>query len=625
MRVAMRVALLMAAVGIALFAVVVAQPTAGATDPQLTVTGSSFAGVAIAQWQGQFNELDGGDINFTVSSSVIGLNDFCNQTVAFAASDLSYAAGQSACSPTQVPYPYQYVPDVGGSLGFEYNLKGAGGKRIRDLVLNDSTIAGIFTGTITSWNNPAIEALNPNLHLPNEPITSYYRTDPSGENYLLSDYLANTDPGPLATFQEQATVPTTPGTPSAIWADFANGIPPTLHDLVGVNGSDAASQGPASTPGGISYVETAYARNVGFPVASVVNEAGNAVQPTAGNAVEALQGATLNADLTENLSGVFDDTAGDAYPLSSYSYLVTQCSPSLAAAEQPPTTCSGDNGASMMGTAEGAELGQFIDYAVCQGQTQMAALGYAPLSEQLVEDAFAAIGRINGATEPPPPTAANCPNPTITGGTSLISAVGPLTSQATEGRTTLSVSPVTSGDAWVLAVRVANASTTVTSISGGGAGNRWTKLAQVSDATENMDVEEWLGQISNSGPIAVTVQFSRDVSTTWVRLTAQEFTNGGGASTAWAGDVAASTTNDSASSSTITYPTLSPASSGELYVGFSRASSASSAGSTPGFTYESANPNCQYVYDPGVSSSVSPTASQQDGISATVGALIEAS
>ena len=88
--------------------------------------------------------------------------------------------------------------------------------------------------------------------------------------------------------------------------------------------------------------------------------------------------------------------------------------------------------------------------------------------------------------------------------------------------------------------------------------------------------------------------------------------------------MSASAKNDTASS-TITYPTLTPASSGELYVGFSRATSGSSAGGTPGFNYESANANSLYIYDPNVSSNVSPTASQQDGLSLTTGALIKAS
>ena len=187
----------------------------------------------------------------------------------------------------------------------------------------------------------------------------------------------------------------------------------------------------------------------------------------------------------------------------------------------------------------------------------------------------------------------------------------------------MSVSPSTVGDAWVLAVRVSNSSTNVSSITGGGVGADWTKLTRVHDSTQNGDIEEWLGPISKTGSSAVTVHFSRGVSGTKVELDAQEFTNGTGSSTVWADDVSAGAKNDTASS-TITYPTLTPASSGELYVGFSRATSGSSAGDTPGFSYETANTNSLYIYDPNVSSSVSPTASQQDGLSLTTGALIEA-
>ena len=608
-----------------LLAMLAGQPLAGASMPQLTATGSSFAGVAISQWQGQFNELDGGNINFAVSSSVLGLNEFCQQTVDFAASDLSYAAGQSACSPTQVPFHYQYVPDVGGSLAFEYNLTGTTGKQITDLVLNASTIAGIFTGAIASWNDPAIVALNPNAHLPAQQITSFYRSDPSGENYLLSDYLVQTDPHLLAAFQQVASVPN-PGA-SAIWAVFPNGIPannsqfPNLRGLNPVNGADAASQGPVHQPGGISFVETAYAKNVGLPVASVVNEAGNAVAPTAENSVQALEGATLNPDLTENLSGVFDNTAADAYPLSAYSYFVTQCVQKQAAAQN--ASCDG-KGKVTMGSAQGAELSQFIAFVACLGQKSMAELGYTPLPPNLVELAFQAAGRLPGGVTPPPPTAANCPNPTITGGLNSISPVGPLISQASDGGSTLPVSAATVGDAWVLAVRVKDSSAHVSSISGGGAGSQWTKLTRVRDATQNEDVEEWLGPISKTGASVVTVHFSRDVSGTNVELNAQEFTNGEGSSTVWTDDVSAGAKNDTASS-TITYPTLTPASSGELYVGFSQASSSSSAGVTPGFAYENANAKSLSIYDPDVSSSVSPTASQQNGLSVTTGALIEAS
>ena len=613
-------------------AAVVGQQTVGASQPQLTATGSSFVGVAMSQWQGQYNELDGGDINFTPSSSVIGLNEFCAQTVDFAVTDISYGADLSNCGPSQVPYPFQYIPAAGGSLAFQYNLKKANGTRITDLVLNAPTIAGIFTGAISSWDDPTIQALNPTMHLPDEPITPYYRNDPTGENYLLSDYLVSTDPSLLAAFQQVATVPT-PGA-SAIWAEFDNGVPtnpqfPNLHHLVPVTGADAASQGPLRTQGGISYVETAYAKNIGLPVASVLNDAGNAAQPTAEGTSEALQGAVLNADLTENLSGVFDATAASAYPLSGYSYFLVPCSRSLAAAEDPPTTCSGgQDNAPIISSNAGAEFGQFVGFVVCAGQTGMATLGYAPLPEQLVEQAFAAIGRIPGATEPPPPTATSCPNPTITNPSmnDSLSAVGPLFSRASVGRTTLTVSPQSVGDAWVLAVRVSNPSVSVSSITGGGVGGSWTKLAQISDATQNKDLEEWLGPIVQTNSPVITVQFSGPVSGTKVELDAREFSSPSGASTVWTEDTSANAANETASS-TIAYPTLAPTSSGELYVGFSRASSPSYLGlTTPGFTYSYSAANNLYIDDPAVASSVSPVASlQRSGLSLAIGALIRAS
>jgi phosphate transport system substrate-binding protein len=610
-----------------LFAIVAGESMAGATTmPQLISTGSSFAGTAISQWQGAFNELDGGNVNFEVSSSILGLNEFCNQTIDFGASDLSYAAGQSDCDPTQVPFHYQYVPDVGGALALEYNLSGTTGKQITSLVLNASTIAGIFTGAIATWNNPAIVALNPGANLPDEPITAYYRSDPSEENYLLSDYLAQTDPSLLAAFQQEASVPNPGGGASAIWALFPNGTPagtsqfPNLRGLVAVNGADADSEGPVHQSGGIAFVETAYAKNVGLPVASAVNEAGNAVQPTAEDSAVALEGATLNPDLTQNLSGVFDDPAADAYPLSSYSYLVTQCVQKQAKAQH--IRCDG-TGKATMGTAQGAELARFITYVACLGQRSMATLGYTPLPPNLVELDFQAAGRLPGGVTPPPPTPENCKNPTITGALNSISPVGGLLSQSSNGGSTLPVSAPVVGNAWVLAVRVKNSSTEVASISGGGVGSHWTKLARVGDAKQNEDLEEWLGPISKTGSSPITVQFSRGVSGTPVELAAQQFTNGTGDSTVWTGDTGAGAKNDIASS-TITYPTLTPAMSGELYVGFSQASSSSSAGATTGFSYENASAKGLYVYGSNILSSVSPTASQQNGLSVSTGALIAA-
>jgi phosphate transport system substrate-binding protein len=385
----------------------------GAALPPMTSTGSSFAGVAITQWQGEFNELDGGAINFAVSSSVLGMNEFCQQTVDFGATDIAYSTGQSVCSTSQVPYPFQYMPTVAGGLAFEYNLTGQNGQQVTSLILNSSILLGIFTGAINNWNNSQIAALNPNLRLPDEPITAYYRSDPSGENYLLGDYFLHTsNPATLAAFQQQAGVPSAPGQPSATWAVFPSGTPQNLQGLVPVSGADADSQGPVHQPGGISFVETAYAKNVGLPVASVVNAAGNAVQPSSYNVAVALTGAILYQDLTQNLAGVYTNTNPDAYPLSAYSYFIAQCVPSQAAVQNFACDSSGNVS---MGTAQGAELAQFITFVACLGQKTMATLGYSPIPPNLVEDDFQAAGRLPGGTTPPAPNPQNCQNPYITG------------------------------------------------------------------------------------------------------------------------------------------------------------------------------------------------------------------
>ena len=98
------------------------------TEVQLRATGSSFAAVAMQQWAGQSYLLSNFLVDWQVTSSVIGLDDFAQGQVDFAASDLPYGVQQSTFYPTQ---PYQYLPDLGGGLGLMYNLIGtdATGKR----------------------------------------------------------------------------------------------------------------------------------------------------------------------------------------------------------------------------------------------------------------------------------------------------------------------------------------------------------------------------------------------------------------------------------------------------------------------------------------------------------------
>ena len=303
------------------------------------------------------------------------------------ASEIPYNSDQAQITPA---FPYQYVPDVAGGLSFMYNLPGKDGQRISDLVLNSQVITQIFLGEITSWNAPSIARINPNLagDLPSTKIVPVYRTDASGENYLLSDYLLHEDGSNFKAAQTafHAGGILGAGNPSTTWPTPTPGISYVKRTYpgwaagypVGQNGSSNAANyvSALSSKGSITYVETSYAKEHSMPVASSLNAGGTAVQPTSANVTTALKVDRLNSDLTQNLTKVYSDTAPDAYPLSTYSYLITACSPRLASTEH--RTCDG-SGTSTFSQAKGSALGNFIDYLVCAGQEQMSELGFAPL------------------------------------------------------------------------------------------------------------------------------------------------------------------------------------------------------------------------------------------------------
>jgi phosphate transport system substrate-binding protein len=398
--------------------------TPAGASPSLQSTGSSFASVAIQQWVGQASTLYGLNINWQVTSSVLGLNNFTANQVDFAASDIPYSSGQAQGNPT---VPYQYMPDVAGGLAFMYNLNGNDGQRITSLILNAHVIDQIFLGEITKWNDPAVGKLNPQLagDLPGTRILPVYRSDASGENYLLSDFMLHED-GANFNAAQNAFQSGLPGQPNAGWpipTQNASPSPQTYPNWVpqanpvGQSGSDNAANyvSAVSSVGAITYVETAYAKEHSFPVASLINASGNAVQPTSLNVATALVKAVLHTDLTQDLTGVYTNPVPNAYPLSAYSYLVTQCSPALAAAHQ--STCAGGppGAPSTFPNAKGQALGQFVAFLACAGQEQMAVLGYSPLPPNLVQEDFDAVGRLNGGQRPPPPTAANCKNPYVDG------------------------------------------------------------------------------------------------------------------------------------------------------------------------------------------------------------------
>ncbi len=218
--------------------------------------------------------------------------------------------------------------------------------------------------------------------------------------------------------------------------------------------------------------------------------------------------------------------------------------------------------------------------------------------------ATSAADRFTYVSSPPPPS---------------ISAVGPVSNSQGTGVSSLTVSPQTVGDALVLLAKISSSTTTVSSVSGGGPGT-WSKVGAYEDASGH-DLEVWLGTVTKAGSGKVSLTYSASVGSISVELVAQEFTAGLGSASVWTKDVAAGQSN--ATSSTVASPTLSAATSGELYVSYSRCPGQVDSGSTPGVTYHPTALGNMFLFDPNVTGAISPTSSQSPAdTSSAIGALI---
>ena len=353
-----------------------------ADGPTVTGAGSTWSQVAIDQWRSDV-ALQGISINYSGVGSTAGRSFYINGQVDFAVSEIPFLSNEIA-SLRSGNISYQYLPIVAGGTSMMYNLRGPSGQ-IRNLQLSPRTAAEIFTGAITSWDDPDIEKDNPGLSLPNLQIVPVTRSDGSGTSAQFSAFFAAQVPDVWHDFC--ATGPITPCGSTSFWPAF--GI------SVQQRGSDGIANyvaNPSLGNGSIGYAETAYAKSRNLPVVSVLNRSGHYVQPTAQNVAIALKHATLDADRTQNLGAVYTAPEDAAYPISSYSYMITR-------------TTGFD-------PAKGEVLGKFIEYFVCAGQRSAETLGYSPLPPNLVQAAFDAVVDIPGAPKPPPPRPRRSSRPT---------------------------------------------------------------------------------------------------------------------------------------------------------------------------------------------------------------------
>jgi phosphate ABC transporter phosphate-binding protein len=363
--------------------------------------GSTWAATAVNQWSANLRQ-EGLSVGYAATGSADGRRQFANSTVDYAVSDVPYGLTDAGVTDPAPARSFTYLPLVAGGTALAYHLT-VGGKPLTGLRLSGGVVAGIFTGTITSWDDWAIAVDNPGVALPARPIVPVVRSDGAGSTRQFTAWLAHEHPVAWDAYCSRAGRPT----PSAATSTFPV-VPGST--TVAQSGSVAVAGwvAQAAGEGSITYVEYAYALNAGLPAAKLLNSAGFYLAPTAPAVVAALQAATPLTDQTLDLTAVYANSDSRSYPLSGVSYLIAPT------AVGDPTVTPG----------KGATLAEFTRYALCEGQQVADVLGYAQLPPALVTLAGAQRARITGTTATPGDLTA-CTDPAVARSGAALLATSP--------------------------------------------------------------------------------------------------------------------------------------------------------------------------------------------------------
>lgn len=329
------------------------RPAIDCAQGSLTIQGSTAQGPAMSTWIKGYNaQCPSAKISYTGNGSGAGVTAFEQGTSDFAGSDFALNATQQPKADARCKQgPAINLPLVPGPIALAYNLPG-----VTDLNLSASNLAKIFTGKITTWNDPAIKKDNPQANLPGTAIQTFHRSDSSGTSFNFTNYLAN---------EAKADWP------SAADKDWK------ASGGQGVKGSAGVAQGVKSTAGGIGYMEQSYAKQAGIPFAKIGNAGGAFVELSQQNTVNFLAKATASGsgdDLKLNFD--YTNTDANAYPNVLVTYEIA-CSKGNDAAKLPL-------------------IKSFLGYAASDaGQATLPDQGYVQLPANLLTKVRTSLGNLS--------------------------------------------------------------------------------------------------------------------------------------------------------------------------------------------------------------------------------------
>lgn len=351
-------------------------PAQAANYIRIGGSGSSWAGNALQDWVSRVGA-QGVTVDYESKGSSTGRKEFADSMKQFAVSEIPYTGDTADPKDNSRPdFKYGMLPVVAGGTAYMYNLR-AGSGRLDTLKLSQKAIAKIFTGQVTKWNDKIIAEDNPGVVLPDATVNVVVRSDGSGATAQFTLWLLRQFPSDYAKL-----CAVTGCDPNSATSFF-----PTkgLKNFVAQNGSQGVTNYTANNLYTINYDEYSYARGINFPVAQVKNAAGFYTLPTEHAVAVALTQAKINQNpkslnyLSQDLSKVYGYLDPRSYPMSAYSYMIVPTEKTDALNE-----------------AQGATLGYFANYALCEGQRSMGQLGYSPLPMNLVLAAMDQLRKIPG-------------------------------------------------------------------------------------------------------------------------------------------------------------------------------------------------------------------------------------
>ena len=329
-------------------------PTVPTADVQLQGAGATFPAPLYTSW---FETYSGANPNIKIDYQAIGsgggIKGITDQTVDFGASDAAMKDEEIAALKPGVKI--LHVPTALGAVVVIYNVPEA-----TAINLDADTIAGLFAGTITNWNDPKIAALNSGATLPDLPVTVVHRSDGSGTTNAFTTYL---------------------DTVNADWhANVGAGKEVQWPTGIGAQGNDGVAGGVKQTPGAVGYVELNYATQANIPSALVKNAAGKFVAGSTDGVTAAAESAVANFPADFRQAPIINGAGDTTYPIASYTYLLI------------PVDWSDLNKAQAMVS--------FTNWALTDGQSAEATLGYAPLPAEIQQKSIEELHQVTSGGTP---------------------------------------------------------------------------------------------------------------------------------------------------------------------------------------------------------------------------------